>query len=132
MGDTLDDDVAEFVHGVRPRSRYRQILNGPTKSYNVQYTVDELHALELYAIENRQSKAAVVRDAVRGFVNRASGGSTPDGEHPLASVEEAFQMGVEAACDRISADTRLRVKMASGQSMGENIAECIKRDLVGS
>jgi len=38
--------------------------------------------------------------------------------------------GVEDACKRVAADARLAVKMTSGDTLGETIAQQIKRDLL--
>ena len=52
-------------------------------------------------------------------------------EPTLANTEEGFKLGVEAACEKVSKNVRLGVKMATGISMGEDIAKRIRLDLLG-
>jgi|TARA_R110000823_G_C15869143_1_gene493983 hypothetical protein len=52
-------------------------------------------------------------------------------EPSLATTEEGFKMGVEAACEFIAKSARLNVKMSTGMSMGEDMALRIKKDLLG-
>lgn len=52
-------------------------------------------------------------------------------EPTLANTEEGFRLGVEAACEKVSKNVRLGVKMATGISMGEDIAKRIRLDLLG-
>ena len=52
-------------------------------------------------------------------------------EPSLASTEEGFTLGVEAACEYIAKSARLNVKMSTGMLMGEDMALRIKKDLLG-
>ena len=49
----------------------------------------------------------------------------------LANTEEGFKLGVDAACEAIANNTRLNVKMATGMTMGQDMAVRIKKDLLG-
>jgi len=49
----------------------------------------------------------------------------------LAETESGFKLGVEAACERVAKNSRLGVKMSTGMTMGEDIANHIRKDLLG-
>ncbi len=48
---------------------------------------------------------------------------------PLLPGRE-YADGVKAACKRVAKDARLAVKMTSGNTLGETIAQQIERDLL--
>ena len=49
----------------------------------------------------------------------------------LAETESGFKIGVEAACERVAKNSRLGIKMSTGITMGEDIANHIRKDLLG-
>jgi hypothetical protein len=103
------------------------------------------------ALRREIKDGALVKLAVEGFFNGTPdvpgevaaepflnpcmvAGGTPDivpPEPTLANTEEGFRLGVEAACEKVSKNVRLGVKMATGISMGEDIAKRIRLDLLG-
>jgi|TARA_R110000744_G_scaffold154511_1_gene269309 hypothetical protein len=98
------------------------------------------------ALRRKIKDGALVKMAVEDYFNGAPDvpvevpnpcmveGGTPDITPPeptLANTEEGFKLGVEAACEKVSKNVRLGVKMATGISMGEDIAKRIRLDLLG-
>ena len=123
-----------------PPSKYRPSkLNGKTQTYNVVFLVETLDAVKRFADGVQISPAAFVRGAVAEAlivsVTPAEVGLNPSPEIiKLAESKEApmggYRNGVEDACARLAKNTRLNVKMASGNTMGADIAQHILRDLL--
>ena len=49
----------------------------------------------------------------------------------LAQTEQGFVLGVRAACERLAKNLRLSTRMATGLTIGEDIAANIEKDLIG-
>ena len=49
----------------------------------------------------------------------------------LVNTEKGFTLGVEAACEAVAKSTRLSIKMATGRTLGEDIAAQIRLNLLG-
>lgn len=57
--------------------------------------------------------------------------TSPEDALPVPVVQgKTYADGVEAACKRVAKDARLAVKMTSGDTLGETIAQQIERDLL--
>tara|TARA_R110000787_G_scaffold62219_1_gene140832 strand:+ start:3046 stop:3303 length:258 start_codon:yes stop_codon:yes gene_type:complete len=62
---------------------------------------------------------------------KTSKSAEPKTAPTLAETESGFKLGVEAACERVAKNSRLGVKMSTGMTMGEDIANHIRKDLLG-
>jgi len=49
----------------------------------------------------------------------------------METDDRSYAAGVEDACSRVAKNSRLTLTMATGGTMGEDIAQRIKRDLLG-
>ncbi|MBT4083101.1 MAG: hypothetical protein HOE83_04905 [Alphaproteobacteria bacterium] len=127
----------------------RPKLNAPTKTLNVTFLADARDAIAERAYRDRISDGAVVRNAVDQFLLGIVDGVTaiheidieadlvaaikqaePTSEPSLANTEKGFELGVEAACELMAKNSRMALKMATGITMGEDIAARIKKELL--
>lgn len=110
-----------------PPSKFRpRKLEGKTKTYNVVFPVDVLDAVNRFAEDLKISPAEFVREAVAASLGLDGG--------PAAAPQESrngdYEKGVDDVCDILRKNVRLSIKLATGISMGEDIANRIKRDLL--
>jgi len=105
---------------------------GPTRRYNVLFHAETLDALERFCDGVEISKAAFVRGAVSEALNVSPVEGAPTSPHsdPVPD-DQGYTRGVEDACARMAKNSRLALKMTSGQTMGEDIAGRILKDLLG-
>jgi hypothetical protein len=98
---------------------------GQEKAYVGEFIVSAVEGYMMGPHEVTASPpSAVTPEKIIEVVEKASKPS-------LATTEEGFTLGVEAACEFIAKSARLNVKMATGMTMGEDMALRIKKDLLG-
>ena len=108
-----------------------------SKPLTVRFPTEMRQAVAGAARERGLTDGMLVKTAVAAFLHGGIGSvssTPPDGptaEPSLANTEQGFALGVEAACERIAKSARLGVKMATGVTMGEDLAHRIKLDLLG-
>ena len=112
-----------------PPSKYRPSkVEGETRRYNVLFRVKTLDALKRFTDETKTSPASFVRGAVEEALALPT--SAPAAIGKIAGGE-GYADGVADACTKVAKNSRLALKMSSGNTMGEDIAQRILRDLVG-
>ena len=113
-------------------------IEGETQSYTMRFMKEHMDRLKEMADEEN-SVPSLIRKAVAEFLKPAvslaepvpvPGGFTP--EPSLANAEDGFRLGDEAACERLEKNQRLSIKMATGGTIGQDIARRIKLDLIGA
>jgi len=110
-----------------PRAAHRpKALDGETKSLNVIFTLDKLAQIIDHGETTKATKGQVVRDAVDLYFE----GPLQTETVPAPFREGGYAEGVRAAALMIAKNSRLTVKMASGGTMGEDIANRILKDLL--
>jgi hypothetical protein len=112
-----------------PPSKYRpRKLEGETQTYNVVFQTGTLDALRKFADDTQISPATFVRGAVEEAL------ALPTNIHATVgkiSGGESYADGVADACAKVAKNSRLALKMSNGNTMGEDIAKRILKDLVG-
>jgi len=111
----------------RPRK-----LDTPTKTYNVVMPVDMLATVKSHAEGLKISPAEFVRMAVGEALGISEGAikALADVVPPEKNTSDTgYNDGVDDACAMVRKNVRLGVKLATGITIGEDIANRIKRDL---
>ena len=112
-----------------PPSKYRPSkLEGKTQTYNVVFKASTLNALRKFANDAQISPATFVRGAVEEALALPT--SVPVAVGKTAGGE-GYADGVADACAKVAKNSRLALKMSTGNTMGEDIAQRILKDLVG-
>jgi hypothetical protein len=116
-----------------PRAPHRpKELEEETKTLNVIFNMSRFLQIKDYADQNENgSKGKVVRHAVDLYFDGPA--QTEPSPPPLREVVDdatGYAEGVRAAALAIAKNSRLNVKMASGGTMGEDIANRILKDLL--
>ena len=112
-----------------PPSKFRpRKLEGKTKTYNVVFPVDVLNAVNRFSEDLKISPAEFVREAVAASLGVGGDLDTSDATTDNAGGD--YAKGVEDACSMLERNVRLSVKLATGISMGEDIANRVRRDLL--
>ena len=115
------------------------------KYFSVGFTPDIFDAIQAEAARARVPRNEVIQSAARHYLVRdiaapaeAAQPAKPKPSAPgkvvkdtLANTEIGFREGVKAACEKIAKNTRLKLLMSTGITMGEDIANNIERDLLG-
>jgi len=124
--------------------RYRpRTLPYTKQTYNCTFSVDLMIAAENAALANKVSKADYIRAAVSDFLAKPSHPAFEEMDvdvdvvgiakamaEDLSSIENGYAEGVRAAATMVAKNSRLRVPMATGGTMGEDIANRILKDLL--
>jgi hypothetical protein len=109
-------------------ARYRpNRLPYDKQTYNLTFPVDMLDEVKRVAKEQEISTPEYVRMAVQAYL----GGSPPPQPQINEPAPGGFEDGVKAACLKIARNSRLHTRMATGITMGEDIANRILKDLLG-
>jgi len=117
----------------RPRK-----ISEPTKTYNAVFPVGLLDEAGAAAELQRVSLAEFVREAVRDKTKETMGTMPwePSAETAIAELEidtggkvRNYSTGVVDACKIILDSTRLKIRMATGPTIGEDLVARIKKDL---
>jgi len=111
-----------------PPSKFRpRKLDGKTKTYNVVFPVDVLDAVNRFSEDLKISPAEFVREAVAASLGVDRG---PAPSPQTESQSGDYEKGVDDVCNILKKNVRLSIKLATGISMGEDIANRVKRDLL--
>ena len=112
-----------------PPSKYRPSkLEGETQTYNVVFQTSTLDALRKFADDAEISPATFVRGAVEEALALPTSAPVAVGK---TAGGEGYADGVADACAKVAKNSRLALKMSTGNTMGEDIAQRILKDLVG-
>ena len=124
------------------KTRPRRISE-PTRTYNAIFPVTLLEKTQAKAEEVKVSLAAFIRGAVEAAVWEAEDGvaETAPWDKEIEGADDrahhpdpgekvhGYIKGVKEACDIILDSTRLKIRMATGQTIGEDLVTRIKKDL---
>jgi len=94
----------------------------------VVFQTSTLDALRKFADDTQISPATFVRGAVEEALSLPTG--IPASVNKIAGGE-GYADGVADACAKVAKNSRLALKMSNGNTMGEDIAQRILKDLVG-
>ncbi len=123
------------------KNRPRRISE-PTRTYNAIFPVGLLEDAGAAAELQRVSLAEFVREAVRTATKKtvADADTVPwdvdleavEGREPVTKTDfgaRCYNDGAVEACRIILDSTRLKIRMATGQTIGEDLVARIKKDL---
>ena len=112
------------------------------KYFSVGFTPDIFEAIQAEAARARVPRNEVIQSAARHYLVRDTAAPVEAAQpvalppenvvkDTLANTEIGFREGVKAACEKIAKNTRLKLLMSTGITMGADIANNIERDLLG-
>lgn len=113
----MEGDLTTTRKG-RPRK-----IEGETQTYNMIFPITLLDRVHDKATEENISSAELIRRASEQYLS----GSPIN--YPAIENTADYQKGVADALAKVREARRLRFKMATGQTMGELVAEEIEADL---
>ena len=109
-----------------PPSKFRpRKLDGETETYNVVFPRATLDAVNHFAEDLKISPAEFVREAVAASLELDAAPSPQTESH-----SGDYEKGVDDVCNILRKNVRLSIKLATGISMGEDIANRVERDLL--